>query len=58
MTSSSNRDHHCFACNLCDAERTIISDDFTEAWGSLREEGWQAFRDPEGWKHTCPRCSD
>lgn len=58
MTSGSTRDRHFFACDLCGEERTIHSDSFTDAWGSLKDEGWQTFKDEGDWKHTCPECSD
>lgn len=58
MTSGSNRDRHAFMCDTCDVERTIITPDFTEAWGSLRAEGWTTFKHEGDWKHECPNCSD
>jgi hypothetical protein len=58
MTASSVRDHHRFACDTCDKEITIISDDFREAWGSLKEEGWTTFKLDGEWMHECPSCSD
>lgn len=58
MTASSVRDHHRFACNTCDDERMIVTDSFTEAWGSLKDEGWTTFKMDGDWHHECPRCSE
>lgn len=58
MTSASIRDHHTFTCDSCDEERLIIADEFTEAWGSLKEEGWTTFKHEQHWHHECPDCSD
>lgn len=56
--STTNRDHHCFACDTCDRERTIVDDSFIEAWGSLKELGWTTFKIDGDWKHECPCCSE
>lgn len=58
MTSASNRDTHFFHCDSCDEERTIYSDSFVDAWGSLKEEGWTTFKMGGEWHHECPDCSD
>jgi hypothetical protein len=30
--------------------------DFRACWSVLKELGWQAFRDEEGWTHYCREC--
>lgn len=57
MTSASVRDRHTFTCDSCGEERTVVTDQLTDAWGSLKESGWTIFKHEEHWHHECPGCS-
>lgn len=57
MTSVSIRDRHTFTCDSCDRSVTVTADDFAEAWGSKKEDGWTTFRHESHWHHECPKCS-
>ncbi len=58
MTSGSAQDRHHFQCDSCEKNVTVISDDFIEAWGSLKAEGWTTFKHEGDWLHECPACSN
>lgn len=57
MTSVSIRDRHEFTCDSCGEEAVVISDDFTEAWGAKKSDGWTIFKHEQHWHHECPKCS-
>lgn len=46
-----------FECDGCDTEPfDYTSEDFSEAWGAAKRDGWRAEKVGEEWLHLCPDC--
>jgi hypothetical protein len=46
-----------FECDTCDATFEGEKDeDFTDAWGRAKGEGWTATKLGKDWMHGCPEC--
>jgi hypothetical protein len=43
-------------CDFCSDEDASDTDDFTEAWGMWKDDGWRAFKEGGEWQHKCPNC--
>lgn len=57
MTCTSVRNRHEFSCDSCPRGKVVVAEEFAEAWGSLREQGWTAFKHEQHWHHECLTCS-
>lgn len=58
MTIERHADYNviAFVCDDCGEVEQTDSQDFFEAWEEVKQVGWIARKEDDGWQHLCKDC--